>query len=77
MSVNCPSCGRFLKWHSSDDPDADNYIEWYTCVCEDVECHPGKDSVLIVSQRGWGKELKKFRFSASTQTPNQTTRSEK
>jgi len=62
MRVNCPNCGRFLKWHSSgDDPDEEGYIEWYTCICNEIECVPGEVSVLIRSKRHWGREQKNFR----------------
>ncbi len=60
--VNCPSCGRFLKWHSSgDDPDEEDYKEWYTCICDGIECFPGESSVLIRSKEDLAREQRRYR----------------
>ena len=61
MTVNCPACGRFLKWHSSGDPDADDYKEWYTCACDGIVCEQGYSSVSIRCKDDYPMERRRFR----------------
>jgi len=67
--INCPNCGRFMKWHCSPGlPGDGGYQEWYTCVCNEIECFPGKNSVLISSKKHKGREKRSYRSYPQTVT---------
>ena len=49
--VNCPVCGKFLKWHSEGDPDSEDYREHYTCSkgCP-IECFDSRPGYVTIRE---------------------------